>query len=392
MDGTPDCTDGCDFDATKIAPGLCGCGTPDTDSDMDGTPDCTDGCDFDATKTGPGVCGCGVPDTNMDGDTLADCQDNCPGVTNQDQADSDMDGTGDACEVACLEGDIDPKGVGDGDRDLIDYIVGRRTLLGILASHPRDADCGDLHPGSITCDQAVGADNWCVTGDNDFDLNDLIILRRLLLGVLQLSCVTCDGRTADGAADLRLPGDIAPTSGADGLVDVADVVRAFRFAVGLDVADAEMRLRADVAPAVIDDGVATVVGNARVDVADAVLLLRASVGLTQLAWPVRALDVRLEDAMPYVAFTAAVSGWPAWARCEAADADGLAGGGFDAAGDRCGVLAVTDPVDRFGPGLLARLSYRAPEPVDAASLRLEVSVARSDLTLARPSASLSSAP
>ena len=38
-DGVPDCLDGCPYDPTKIAPGFCGCNTPDIDSDGDGVPD-----------------------------------------------------------------------------------------------------------------------------------------------------------------------------------------------------------------------------------------------------------------------------------------------------------------------------------------------------------------
>jgi len=37
-----DNTDLCENDTYKIEPGVCGCGTPDTDSDKDNTPDCND--------------------------------------------------------------------------------------------------------------------------------------------------------------------------------------------------------------------------------------------------------------------------------------------------------------------------------------------------------------
>ena len=53
-DGTPDCNDGCPTDPLKIAPGVCGCGTPDTDSDNDGTPDSSDAHRTVATA-GPGL-------------------------------------------------------------------------------------------------------------------------------------------------------------------------------------------------------------------------------------------------------------------------------------------------------------------------------------------------
>ena len=59
MVGVVDCHETCDNDPNKTAPGLCGCGVADTDTDGDHTPDCSDGCDADPNKTAPGACGCG---------------------------------------------------------------------------------------------------------------------------------------------------------------------------------------------------------------------------------------------------------------------------------------------------------------------------------------------
>jgi hypothetical protein len=108
-DGTPDCNDLCPFDPAKVAPGQCGCGTPDTDSDGDGTPDCFDNCPFDPNKVNPGICGCGVSDIDTDGDGTADCLDGCPldpnkvsagqcGCGNPD-TDTDGDGTADCVDL-----------------------------------------------------------------------------------------------------------------------------------------------------------------------------------------------------------------------------------------------------------------------------------------------------
>jgi hypothetical protein len=52
--------DQCPNDPNKTAPGICGCGVSDKDSDKDGTPDCKDNCPDDPRKTQPGECGCGV--------------------------------------------------------------------------------------------------------------------------------------------------------------------------------------------------------------------------------------------------------------------------------------------------------------------------------------------
>jgi hypothetical protein len=86
-DGTPDCNDNCPNSAFKTDPGICGCLVADVDSDgdgevddtdSDGTPDCNDGCPNDGLKTEPLVCGCGEPDTDTDDDGTPDCIDLCP--------------------------------------------------------------------------------------------------------------------------------------------------------------------------------------------------------------------------------------------------------------------------------------------------------------------------
>ena len=70
--------DQCPNDPNKMSPGVCGCGTPDVDTDQDGAPDCNDGCPQDPNKTNAGVCGCGVSDTDGDQDGAPDCNDGCP--------------------------------------------------------------------------------------------------------------------------------------------------------------------------------------------------------------------------------------------------------------------------------------------------------------------------
>jgi subtilase family serine protease len=109
-DGTADCLDGCPGDPGKIAPGQCGCDTPETDDDLDGTANCLDDCPLDPNKIAPGTCGCGVPDTDTDGDLTADCNDGCPLDPNKvapgacgcgvADLDSDNDGTPD-CNDGC---------------------------------------------------------------------------------------------------------------------------------------------------------------------------------------------------------------------------------------------------------------------------------------------------
>jgi hypothetical protein len=110
-DGTVDCLDGCPSDPNKVVPGACGCGVSDADSDGDGTLDCNDGCPNDPTKTAPGLCGCGAVDdpSDGDGDGTADCIDGCPsdptkimpGQCGCGFADTDADGDGTA---NCIDG------------------------------------------------------------------------------------------------------------------------------------------------------------------------------------------------------------------------------------------------------------------------------------------------
>ncbi len=120
-DGVGDACDGCPDDPDKVEPGVCDCGTSDgdddadevincddncpefgnpdqADSDMDGAGDACDACPEDAAKTQPGDCGCGNDDADGDDDSVADCLDNCTADPNRDQADADGDGAGDACD------------------------------------------------------------------------------------------------------------------------------------------------------------------------------------------------------------------------------------------------------------------------------------------------------
>jgi len=70
--------DGCPNDSRKGAPGPCGCGTPDTDTDKYGMADCNDQCLVNPGKITPGRCGCELADTDSDGDGTADCNNKCP--------------------------------------------------------------------------------------------------------------------------------------------------------------------------------------------------------------------------------------------------------------------------------------------------------------------------
>ena len=104
VDGVADCDDGCPTDPNKTEPDTCGCGIADVDTDGDGTLDCNDNCPSDPGKTEPDLCGCGTPDTDTDNDDTPDCSDNCPNTPNLNQLDSDGDGVGNACDTISIDG------------------------------------------------------------------------------------------------------------------------------------------------------------------------------------------------------------------------------------------------------------------------------------------------
>ncbi len=331
--------------------------------DGDGVGDACDNCIGTANQD----------QANGDADSLGDACDNCPDIANEDQADADDDGTGDACE--CTFGDIHPDGVGNDTVNLSDFVLGRRKITLAVETNDRDLTCGDLAPGAVTCVVADGPDAWCRQGDGLFKLADLLVIRRLVLQAYELSCTACAPRLA--TVDRRLAGDVSPLAAPDGLVNVADVVATLRWSVGLDTPTREQALRADVAPASVENAVATVQGDSTVNVADAVLLLRASVGLSALRWPERDLALRIEMPAPTAGFRFSATGWPAWA--PAPELLSRACGAGDGAEELDhGVGAICSAVEgALGADVILR--YRAAEPVDPSTLVLSADAVNLDL-------------
>ncbi len=83
-------TDLCPSDPLKQAPGVCGCGVPETDTDADGVPNCIDNCPINFNPT----------QADGDGDSVGDACDNCPLNANPGQEDCDNDNLGDVCAIA----------------------------------------------------------------------------------------------------------------------------------------------------------------------------------------------------------------------------------------------------------------------------------------------------
>ena len=90
----PDCDGNSVPDVCDVAGGSADCdanGTPDAcqpDTDGDHIIDACDGCPADGTKTAPGACGCGVPDTDTDADGVPNCLDACPGTAPGEEVDN----------------------------------------------------------------------------------------------------------------------------------------------------------------------------------------------------------------------------------------------------------------------------------------------------------------
>jgi len=113
-----DPNDLCPNDPAKSAPGICGCGVADLDSDGDGTYNCQDGCVSDPGKTAAGVCGCGVADSDTNANGIFDCRE-CKGTCSQSAPLFDEDGDGvpnceeiseqtDACDSGSFVPELQP--------------------------------------------------------------------------------------------------------------------------------------------------------------------------------------------------------------------------------------------------------------------------------------------
>lgn len=99
-----------------------------------------------------------LPATDTDGDGIDDDVDNCPSVSNPDQADSDGNGIGDACEGSTA--DLD----GDGIPDNIDNCPADANPDQLDSDQDGEGDLCDLCPNDAEND--ADGDGFCA----DFDL------------------------------------------------------------------------------------------------------------------------------------------------------------------------------------------------------------------------------
>jgi hypothetical protein len=207
-DGTADCHDLCPADPDKIDPGQCGCGIDDTDKDSDGTADCNDNCPNDSFKTDPGACGCGIPDTDRDSDGTADCVDGCP--------DDPLKTIPGPCGCGAKDTDTDSDGV----PDCLDSCPDdpSKTTPGVCGCGTPDSDTDS--DGAMDCNDACPTDPnktqqgvcGCHVPDVDADSDGIY---------------TCQGDQCDSNPDKTEPGlcgcDQADTdTDSDGMPDCLD--------------------------------------------------------------------------------------------------------------------------------------------------------------------------
>ncbi|MBL8860209.1 MAG: right-handed parallel beta-helix repeat-containing protein [Planctomycetes bacterium] len=204
LDGTADCNDLCPLDPNKIVPGICGCGVSDVDTDLDGTADCNDLCPLDPNKIVPGICGCGVSDIDTDNDGTADCNDLCPTDPNKivpgicgcgvSDVDTDNDGTVDCNDLCPLDPNkIVPGQCGCGNPDTD-------------TDNDGTADCNDLcpldplkiAPGQCGC----GVADTDSDGDGTANCNDGCVNDPFKIAPGQCGCGNPDTDTdGDGVAN-----------------------------------------------------------------------------------------------------------------------------------------------------------------------------------------------
>lgn len=245
---------------------------------------------------------------------------------------------------------------------LADYVDAlRRILQGLPPGNP----CQDAAPGVAACAPAAGASSWCPAPDGRLTPADVTVLRRLANGLYEPSCAAC---SIGATPALRF---VAGDVNGDAAVDIADAVLALRAATALETLTIDQVLRGDVAPVVSALGM----GDGVIDVGDAVRVLRAAVGLDAVQWPLRALAVSLDAPATTEAISVVVSGWPADAAAEGATTVGCdgEGEGFDFAGDAWAVTCIIG-ADVVAAGDVASFGYRAPSAVDPADLTVRVVV------------------
>ncbi|PLX94371.1 MAG: hypothetical protein C0621_05510, partial [Desulfuromonas sp.] len=209
-------------------------GFPDSDNDL--IADCVDSCPNDV-------------DNDIDGDGICGDVDNCPAVANPDQADSDGDGYGDACDI-CSGGDDAIDGDSDGVPDACDNCPADANAGQADADGDGIGDVCDICPGGDdsadsdgdgvpnACDACPGHDDFadadgdsvpdgcdvCPGGDDfaDADADGVPNSCDNCLSTSNPDQADSDGDGYGDACDICSGGDDAIDGDSDGVPDACD--------------------------------------------------------------------------------------------------------------------------------------------------------------------------
>ncbi|MEM7245048.1 MAG: YHYH protein [Acidobacteriota bacterium] len=143
---------------------------------------------YHATSTFPYILGCYAgenilrettgSDVDFDGDGVENTSDNCELYANAGQADTDMDGLGDACEH--LWGDCAPAGAPDGNVDISDVVHVLRIAVGLV-----DPSDDELRRGNVAPAQGDPLLEPTLEDPRTIDIADVVMVLRMAVGLVE---------------------------------------------------------------------------------------------------------------------------------------------------------------------------------------------------------------
>ena len=208
---------------------------PNGDDDGDGVPNGTDNCPNTANPDQADTDGNGIGDAcqDTDGDSVIDTEDNCVETPNVDQLDTDGNGVGDACQDSdgdsvfdnednCIDtpnpDQLDTNGNGVGDICDTSYENTDNIILEVISESCENQDNGIIN---ITVTETYVSYTVTVTGDgtdeNETMTSGSISFDNLSVGAYTV-CVNVDGRDFEQCFEINIDAAVS-LDGIFGLVD-----------------------------------------------------------------------------------------------------------------------------------------------------------------------------